>query len=430
MKNIFVVGLDDFHQAQLQALPGATRYVFHPLFTYEQLKQQDSFPVARLLDDGIRILREFPEGVDAIVGYWDFPVSTSLPILRKAMGLPGPSLEAVLQCEHKFWSRVCQAEVVSDHVPDFCVVDPFGDDPLSQLTLAFPFWLKPVKSLLSHLGFHIADEDDFHAALGQIRQGIGRYAEPFNLILGYADLAPEIERVDGYHCIAEAIISAGFQCTQEGYVFEGEVVTYGTVDSLRCGPAQSSFSRYQYPSDLPRTVQDRMADISRRLMRHIAYDMGPFNIEYFWDEDQDRIWLLEVNTRISKSHAPLFHMVDGLYHHQVMVDLGLGRKPVFPQGSGDYNIAAKFMVRHFEDARVVRAPDQKEITAIQEEIHGTRIQVAVKKDGLLSELTDQDSYSYEIATIFVGAMNQQELEHKYQACMDRLPLRLLPVTKN
>jgi len=49
IKNIFVVGLDDFHLAQLQTLPGAEEFTLHPLLTYTKVKQQDDFPVARLL---------------------------------------------------------------------------------------------------------------------------------------------------------------------------------------------------------------------------------------------------------------------------------------------------------------------------------------------------------------------------------------------
>ena len=174
---------------------------------------------------------------------------------------------------------------------------------------------------------------------------------------------------------------------------------------------------------LPAPVKARMTEISRRVIRHIGYDTAPFNIEYFWDASQDRVWLLEINTRISKSHAPLFHMVDGLYHHQVMVDLGLGREPRFRIGEGDYPVAAKFMVRRYADARVTRAPSQAEIAAIEQATAGTQIQVAVWEGMRLSELRDQDSYSYEVATIFVGAHSQPELEAKFHACMDRLPLR-------
>jgi len=45
----------------------------------------------------------------------------------------------------------------------------------------------------------------------------------------------------------------------------------------------------------------------------------------------------------------------------------------------------------------------------------------------LSELHDQDSYSFEVATIFVGARTPAELETKFHACMDRLPLHFEPL---
>lgn len=427
MRNVFVVGLDDVHRAQLERLPGAGELVFHPLFTAEEIRHQECFPVARLLDEGIRTLVSFPDRVDAVVGYWDFPVSTTLPLLRQPLGLPGPSLGAVLQCEHKYWSRIRQADVVPAQVPAFCLVDPFAVDPRRQVALPFPFWLKPVKSVLSHLGFRVDGPDDFTAAIAAIRSGIARYAAPFDLILARADLPPEIAEVHGSHCIAEAIISSGSQCTQEGFAFDGVVEVYGTVDSFRDGPARSSFSRYQYPSSLPAPVVDRMSEISRRVITHLGYDTAPFNIEYFWDPAEDRIWLLEINARLSKSHAPLFLLVDGGYHHQVMVDLGLGRRPRFVQGRGPCRMAAKFMVRRYADEVVTRAPSPSEIATVQSAVPFSWIQVAVHEGMRLCDLRDQDSYSYEVATIFVGGDSRAELEARFHACMDRLPLRFAPL---
>ncbi|OOG27832.1 D-alanine--D-alanine ligase [Thioalkalivibrio denitrificans] len=422
MRNIFVVGLDDFHLAQLRTLPGAEDYVFHPLFTHKELKDSDRFPVERLLEDGAERLRHFPGGVDAVVGYWDFPVSTVLPILRGAVGLPGPTLESVLKCEHKYWSRLEQAQVVPRHIPAFCAVDPFADDPLAGVTIDFPFWIKPVKAVLSYLGFRVEDADDFRRAIERIRAGIGRFGDPFNVVLEHATLPPEVAAVDGNRCIAESLISAGRQCTLEGYAWRGEVRIYGVVDSLREGAAGSSFSRYQYPSTLPEPVQARMGDIVSRVIRRIGYDDGPFNIEFYWEEDTDNIWLLEINTRISKSHAPLFRMVDGCYHHQVMIHLGLGREPVMPHREGPYAWAAKFMVRRHEDARVVRAPTRAEIDAVEAGIPGVVIQVDVDEGMRLSQLRYQDSYTYEVATVFVGAETPEELEQKYERVMARLPL--------
>jgi hypothetical protein len=425
--NIFVVGLDDLHLAQLEALPGADAYRFHALLTHRELKQSDQFPVQRLLDEGCARLKSFPGGVDAVIGYWDFPVSTILPLLREAVCLPGPTLESVLKCEHKYWSRRVQHEVIPDQIPAFAAIDPFADDPLAGVALPFPFWLKPVKSVLSHLGFRITDCASLDHAISRIRAGIARFAEPFNLILERATLPTEIRAVDGFQCIAESIISKGRQCTVEGYAWHGEVVCYGVIDSLREGPQGSSFSRYQYPSTLPEPVIGRMAELCRRVIGHIGYDNAPFNIEFYWEADSDRIWLLEINTRISKSHAPLFQMVDGCYHHQVNLDLALGHRPDFPHRQGRYNCAAKFMLRHFGDARVIRVPSEAELAALSAQEPDASIEIQVKPGMRLSSLKNQDSYSYEVAVLFLGGQDEQDLEAKYRRLRANLSLAFEPI---
>jgi len=429
MHNVFVVGLDDFNRPLMEAACADEPVALHPLFTQDEISRSRRLDAAALIDEGTRRLRAFPGHVDAVVGYWDFPVSTMLPILRAAVGLPGPSLEAVLRCEHKLWSRICQTDAVPSHVPDFCVVNPFDDEPLASVAIDFPFWLKPVRGVLSSLGFRVDDEAGFRAAIARIRGGIWRFAEPFNVFLGRADLPPEIGAVDGWYCIAEALIDKGRQCTQEGFSYHGDVQIYGTVDSLRCGSVGSCFSRYLYPSSLPESVIERMSAISRTVIRRFGYDVAPFNIEYFWDPDADQIWLLEVNARLSKSHAPLFELVDGQAHYCVMLDLGIGLRPRFWQGRGHCALAAKFMVRRFEDALVTRVPTAGEIAAVEALVPDCRIQVSVREGMTLSGTTDQDSYSYEVATLFVGADSEAAVEARFQACMEHLPLRFAPVRR-
>jgi hypothetical protein len=66
-------------------------------------------------------LRSFDGPIDAVVGYWDLPSIVMLPILRREFGLRGPTLESVLRCQHKYWSRVEQARAVPDEVPGFAL---------------------------------------------------------------------------------------------------------------------------------------------------------------------------------------------------------------------------------------------------------------------------------------------------------------------
>jgi hypothetical protein len=420
-KNIFVVGLDDFHLSQLLALSRAGSYRFHSLISYEKIKCGESFPVREFLQQAPRTLVQFDGTVNAVIGFWDFPVSTLLPIVQKQAGLIGPSLNAVLKCEHKYWSRLEQAKVVPEMIPPFQKIDPFQKDPLSQCRLGFPFWLKPVKSVLSYLGFLIRDRHEFKKSIEVIRQGIGRYADPFNVILNSADLPGEIQPVDGYHCIAEGLISSGQQCTLEGYVHKGGVDVYGIIDSIREGPHQSSFSRYQYPSQLPQSVQQRMIAAGKAFMAHIDFDNSPFNIEFYWDHKQDAIWLLEINPRISKSHCALFKMVDGEYHHDVLIDVALGNKPDFPHRQGRFKTAAKFMVRRHRDGRVKAVPGQADIEALKQRFPETQVVIQIKAGMRLSDMRDQDSYSYEIADLFLGADSQDELLEKYQTALSMLP---------
>lgn len=428
MKNIFVFGSDDFNLAQMRALDEARQFRFYELFRHAEIKADREIPAQRLYEAALARLHRFSGPIDAIIGYWDFPVSTTLPLLRKPFGLPSPSFEAVLKCEHKYWSRLEQRRVIPDYIPDFCAVDPFANEPRRQITLGYPFWIKPVKSASSHLGFMVRNEVDLGHAIDAIRENIFRFATPFNYLLQFAALPDEVATVDGFHCIAEGIISRGRQCTLEGYAYDGEVHIYGAVDSIREGRHRSSFARYQYPSSIPSRVLDQMVAVTARFMNYIDFNDGPFNVEYYWDANRDRIWLLEINTRISKSHCPLFRDVDGATHHKVMLDLALGKRPDFPRRQGPYRCAAKFMWRVYEDAMVRRVPTDAELRAVCRQIPGVEIQFHIQEGMRLSQLKDQDSYSYEIAVVFVGGNSQKELLEKHRAVQQTLRLKLAPLS--
>lgn len=427
MKNIFVFGLDAFNLVELEALPAAADCRFHQLFSFHEVKSGPEFPLRQLYEGAIEQLERFPGPIDAIIGYWDFPVSSLLPLLCRHFGLPTPSLEAVLRCEHKYWSRLEQQRVVADFIPPFCAVNPLCEHYREQISIDYPFWIKPVRAASSHLGFKVHNDRELDHAINVIRAKIFRFARPFNYLLQFAELPAEIAGIDGYHCIVEGLISQGRQCTLEGYAYDGEVCIYGAIDSIREGRHRSSFSRYQYPSSIPERVQRQMFDVTGRFLRAIGFDHGPFNIEFYWDSRHDWIRLLEINNRISKSHCPLFRNVDGLSHHQVMLDLGLGNRPDFPHRQGRYRYAAKFMWRLYEDAMVKKVPSDKELAALCRRFPGAQIQLLIHEGMKLSDLKDQDSYSYEIAVIFLGGNSQQELLQQYARLKQAIPLELVPV---
>ncbi len=422
--DIFVFGLDSFHYDQLRTIREPAGARFHELLSYEESVHTERFPVPEMLARSEQVLRHFAGTVDGIITYWDFPTSTFVPILRERLGQPGPSLEAVLKLEHKYWARCEQRAVVPELIPPFAAVDPFAADPAADLTVPYPFWIKPIKAHSSHLGFLVRNETELDHALEKIRAGLHRFAQPFNEILAHADLPPHIAPIDGDHCIVEGLISQGHQCTLEGYVHGGRTVVYGVVDSFRQRRHRSSFQRYQYPSRLPRRVQARMIRAARKVMERTGYDEGPFNMEFYWSRAHDRLRLLEVNARCSKSHSPLFHFVDGASHFQVPVCLSLGRDPAFPHREGGHRLAAKFMPRLFTDGTVTRVPGPAERAALRARFPEALLRVHVEEGQRLSHLRFQDSYSYEIADLFLGADHQKALLARYHEAMDLLGFRI------
>jgi hypothetical protein len=427
--NVMVFALDPFHRALMEQLPTAERYRLHGLLDMETLRRPDRIPLRRTLTRIGEELSRFEEPIHAIAGYWDFPVSCLVPMLAAERGLPGASLEAVVRCEHKYWSRVLQREVIPEHIPDFCAVDPFDDDASSMLQVPYPFWLKPVKSFNSYLGFHIDNPMDFDGAIRVLRKGIRRLARPFNFVFDQIDVPDEIIDVDAMCAIAEGNISGSDfrQCTVEGYVHHGEVVCYGIVDTVRL-PGRSTFFRYHYPSTLPPHVQEKIAELSTKVMLHIGYDGAPFNIEFFWDPNRDHLWLLEINTRISQSHSDLFAKVDGQTNHRIMLDLALGERPDFPAGQGRYKCAGKFFIRRFADALVRSVPSAADIQRVEERFPDTKVVILAQQGMRLSDLPDQEPYSHNIGWVYLGADSEEELVDKYERVIEMLPFGLGPAT--
>ncbi|MGQ4485522.1 ATP-grasp domain-containing protein [Streptomyces sp. 372A] len=417
-KNIFVLGLDEANLPSLNAVPDAGTYRFHPLLTIEEL-QGGEVSVAALMDRARAVLDAHEGSVDAIVGYWDFPVSTLVPMLGREYGTRTTSLESVVKCEHKYWSRLEQKKA-TDALPGFGRVDLDSDDPQPPEGVGFPMWLKPALAYSSELAYGVEDMAGFRAAVESIRKGIGRVGKPFDEVLELVDLPPEMEGIGGQVCLAEEAMT-GIQVAVEGYANDGEVTVYGVLDSINY-PGSPCFLRHQYPSTLPPDVVHQLHEVSERTIRRIGMDAATFSIEYFYDPKTGRVRLLEINPRHSQSHAELFHYVDGVPNHHRMIRLALGEDPVVRGGEGPYRMAAKWYYRWFGEGTVREVPTPERIAAIERGIPGVRIDMVPSEGQKLSTVPQQDSYSYEIAHIFTGADDEEGLRRKFDQCVAALGL--------
>jgi biotin carboxylase len=424
--NVFVVGLDDFQRRQLETVRNADELAFHQLLPPEVVTRPEH-RFADLLERARAQLEDFDGSVDAIVAHWDFPTSVLARLLGRERGLPVPPIEAVAACEHKLWARLEQRVSVPEVTPAFAGFDPFDDDALSDIDLRYPFWIKPIKSHSSQLGFRIESAEDFHDALPEIREEIRGFGDPFNEVLEMIELPEGIAPDSGNTCIAERII-AGDQATVEGAMASGAFNVHGVIDSPKDEHGRH-FSRYEYPATgIPNEVQERMIDACERYLRHIGYDDAAWNIEFMYDEGDDQLWLVEANTRISQSHSNLFAKVDGMSNHEVALDIAFGKSPSLPHRRGRFAVAAKCFLwtEEMDDGIVRRVPSDDEITRVIDRFPETHVDIAVEVGDRLSELADQSSYRYDIGTLYLGAQSRQELIENYEICREMLPFEIEP----
>lgn len=411
--NVGVVGLDDFNGRLLDHLAGADDCRFHGIISRDETVIHDSsYPFEGRLDTARERIEKIG-GLDGIMTYWDFPSSSLATLLAEEYGLPYASPTAVLKCEHKLWFRELEAEILP--APGFAGFNPFVDDPLAGMDLDYPFWIKPVVGHSSMLGFLIENKQDFDAAIEEIRGGLRELTRPFKRLLEHVGLPEHLREEGADLCIAEEIISKGRQCTVEGYVHNGDVHPYGLIDSVPFEDGHT-FHHYSYPSSLPQDVREKLAETTKTLVSHLGYDNCPFNVEYYYDPDDGRLCILEMNARLSQSHAGMFERVDGCPHFQIALDVCLGREPKWHRGNGDFACAGKFYLRRFEDGVVERVPSNDNLAELQARHPDADLAISVEPGERLSELKEQAADSYIYGELFLGAGDEDELARKYEDC--------------
>ena len=357
-------------------------------------------------------------GIASVISTDDYPGSALAAVLAKELGLPGPEPRVNLICQHKYLSRVAQSGIVPEAVPPFLAIDVVAQAALPD-AIFLPAFVKPVKSFFS-IGAHRV------ASLQELVEAKSRWAKLDDFFLPLERLLQHHAGIDAgtTRLIAEGLLK-GVQVTVEGYAYGGEVTILGVVDSILF-PGTLAFSRFEYPSALPQNVQERMADIARRLMSGLGFDIGLFNIEMMYDESDDRIGIVEINPRMASQFADLYEKVDGTNAYEILLDIGTGVAPAPKRREGPYSFAASCVLRTFEDCLVARLPSQDQLASLAELYPDVRVELDATVGRKLSDEL-QDGASYRYGVINLGGCDRAQVLERFARCRERLGVSLLPV---
>ncbi|MDZ4835572.1 MAG: ATP-grasp domain-containing protein [Candidatus Melainabacteria bacterium] len=371
----------------------------------------ETLDIVELIESRVALHQK--EKIDGITCTVAFPgMNVAAACIAKKLGVPGPSPEAILTCEHKYYCRLAQEKFVPEATADFQLIDPSDESSVKHVT-KFPRFVKPVKSILSSGAFRVNSQSELRKAVHRDSLPVD-FLKPFNELI---DKYSDFEHQANYFLVEELL--EGWQVSLEGFVYQNEITIMGIVDAIMF-PGTISFKRFQYPSALSENVQSRMADIAKRFIGGIGYNNWAFNIEMMYNPVTEKIHIIEVNARLASQFWDLFEKVDGSNPFEAILKIAVGEKPQFKHRQGRFKVAASCVLRTFEDKLVSKIPTSEDITRLQNKYPDAFVEVLAKVDRRLSEQI-QDSGSFRYGLINIGADSCEHLESKFNDCASMLP---------
>lgn len=400
----------DDRELALIGAPGTAfiRHEYASIALEEMVSQTPSAtpPFADPIAEIESILTKFSRAaITGVISTDDYPGSALACVVARHLGLAGASPTANLLCQHKYYARRLQHALVPDAVPSFAIVNVEETAALPS-SVGLPAFFKPVKSFFS-IGAQRVDSEQQLAAVKRHWASRRAFFQPFErLFEHFVGL-----QMGSDYLLAEGLLT-GLQCTLEGYAFGDDVRVIGIVDSVMF-PGTNVFERFEYPSALPESVQDRMAAVAKALMAGLGYGNAMFNIEFIYDSVADRVSIVEINPRMASQFADLYEKVDGFNGYSVLLDLAAGREPRPSRREGPHRVAASFVLRSFEDLHVAAVPSAPSLEALSLRHPDARVEILVSAGRALSfEMQDGQSFRYGIVNL--GGQDLPDLHEKFE----------------
>lgn len=283
-------------------------------------------------------------------------------LVAEQLRLPAPTPEAIVAAQHKLHARSVLAQVAPEAT---LAAEPLAaayGQPIPA-GIAYPRFVKPVKAAFSVLAREVASSAELHAhtrfARGELWV-IRHLVEPFERVA-----RARLPGAGTAHAmmLEDPVPLSVPQFNLDGWVQHGQAHALGVVDA-HCYPGTQAFMRWQVPSRLPAAVQARALDVARRFLAAIGFDHSFFNLEFFWDEAQDRLTIIECNPRLAPQFADLHRRTLGRDAHAMALAIALGDDPLaLPSEPPTAGAAASLVYRSFPGEPVPPAPTRAQQAA-------------------------------------------------------------------
>lgn len=344
-------------------------------------------------------------GWKAVVSHHELYGALVAAMVAERLGLAGPTVQAVLACQHKHYARQVLNTVCPEANVSFRVVDPARDATPGQPP-GFPVYVKPVRATFSVLARIIDSHASWSRFFGSVvadRWITSRLLRPFEqAITRHLPSAGSAMRF----LVEEPIWSP--QYNLDGYVDGEGIHLLGVVDAVSY-PGTQSFQRWEFPSRLAPTVVTRALDVAKRFLSAVGFGTGFFNMEFFYDAAADRIAVIEFNPRLSSQFGELYRQCLGVDPHAMALAIAQGRlgRSVARQAPSA-KIAASLVWRAFDRKEIPPRASQDALRRLQHDMpEANVVQFPRSTFTVQRELSWLESHRY--AVVNLGAEDAEAL---------------------
>ena len=389
----------------------ASSFVNHPEYelAIESFEKILRFGILDYLDETIKRIKNYPEMYDGIVGTHDSSAVIAA-IIAQETGKRFASVDAIIYCQNKYLSRRIQRSVVPEYTPNYAIALDYLRNP-DRLNL--PFFIKPVRSNISFGTHKVENQGSLEDYITRESIDIARfnqyYLDALSRRSSYHN-AMNIATCNSFLC--EDFVD-GVQVTVDGFIFEGQVNSFGVTKAIY-HPNSNSFFYHCFPYSFSLELNSKIDDCLARLIPALGIDNSFFNVELRIDEKSNTFKIVEVNSRIAFQFAKTIEAVKGFDPLHLQCDVAVGKKPdLSPIREKCYKYCYNFELHHFHDAKIVQTPTQ----SAYEELHLKYPEVYVRNlvhEGFNLSDFKHNPESFRYCVLDVPGDSHEEIMQKYE----------------
>ncbi len=376
--------------------------------TIETSEKIFDYGITAYLEHTADLINRRPELYDGVVGTHDSS-AVFAAILCELTGKTFASVDSVVNCQNKYLSRIIQSRCCPEYIPDFCL-----DLEYFKNLDRFPgyFFIKPVRANISFGSHAVSSPEELQYYITWESREIVKQNDYFFEAMNFYSPSSyqfNIESCNRFLC--EGFVS-GEQVTVDGFIYQGEVRCFGITKAV-FHEHSNSFSHHEFPYEFTPGLEKKILDCISKLIPALGIENSFFNIEFRVDQDKEKFYIIEVNSRIAFQFAKTIQAVSGTDPLHLLCDVAVGDMPFFTMEYAQFSYCYNFELHHFFDKNILKTPtqsDYEEIKLIYPEVH---VRNLVSENTLLSDYKhNPDSYRYCI--IDVPGNNREEILAKYK----------------